>query len=405
MSNQANQRVLFLTSSAPRFAGDATAPFILNMARDLCGLGWRVTILAPHAVGLKRLEVIDGVTIRRFRYVWPATWQTLCYNGGAAINLKRAGIRALLVPLLVGAEFVAGLLSLLRERPALIHSHWVIPQGVVGQMLATAGIAHVISVHGADIYGFRGRLPSALKAWAMRRCSHVIANSTSTRAEIEALCLPRKLSVIPTGTTPLAEVTGGTGARSTFADADTSVILFVGRLIKAKGVRYLIEALPDILAQRRVVALVVGDGPERTALEHLARDLHVEHCVHFVGSVPHANIYTYYSIADVFVGPSLNIPGEWTEAQGNTFVEALFARVPVVASHVGGIPDAILHEQTGLLVQERAPGQIARAVLRLLSDARLAAALKEAGYNHARLNFSRYESARKIDAVYRSILG
>jgi phosphatidylinositol alpha-1,6-mannosyltransferase len=79
--------------------------------------------------------------------------------------------------------------------------------------------------------------------------------------------------------------------------------------------------------------------------------------------------------------------------------------VPVVASRVGGISDAIIHERTGLLVDERAPEQIAQAVLRVLSDAHLVKTLKEVGYSHAAHNFSRFQSARKLDSIYRSVLG
>jgi glycosyltransferase involved in cell wall biosynthesis len=401
MSESNGKRILFLTSSAPRFPGDPTAPFILNMARDLCDLQWHVTVLAPHAPGLKTMETIDGVTIRRFRYLWPAAWQTLCYNGAAAVNLKRARLNALAIPFFVAAEFLGALFFVLRERPAVVHSHWVIPQGAVGQALALAGVRHVISVHGTDIYGFRSRPMSAIKRWALRRCDHVIANSTSTKAEIEALCRPKALSVIPTGTTPYES----RRQRLATADMDTKTVLFVGRLVEAKGVRYLIEALPLILARLSVKLLIVGDGPERAALEKHAQRLNVQDNAEFVGAVPHSDIYDYFSVADVFVGPSIDIPGESTEAQGNTFVEALFARVPVVASRVGGIPDAIIHERTGLLVDERAPDQIAQAVLRILSNTNFAAAMKEAGYRHAASNFSRFESARKVDAVYRSITG
>ena len=219
-----------------------------------------------------------------------------------------------------------------------------------------------------------------------------------------ALCQPLALSVIPTGTTPLERQSADGIDRRAFADANTRIVLSVGRLIEAKGVRYLIEALPRILAQQPVRLLVVGDGPERAQLEQRARELGVQPNCRFIGSVPHARIYDYFSVADVFVGPSIHIPGEWAEAQGNTFVEALFARVPVVASRVGGIPDAIIHERTGLLVEERAPEQIAQAVLRLLTDAALAGSLKDAGHNHAAQHFSRFESARKLDAVYRAVL-
>ncbi len=399
------RRVLFLVSSAPRFPGDATAPFILNMARDLCELGWKVEILAPHAPGLRRREVIDGVVFHRFRYLWPAAWQRLCYNGGAAVNLKRNPLNLLAVPLFVVAELLSALVLIRRGRPMLIHSHWVIPQGIVGQLLSRSGVAHVISVHGADIYGFRGGLLRAIKRWALRNADHVVANSSSTRSEVEALCCPRALSVVPTGTTPFDSTAANASDRAGFADTNTGLILFVGRLIEAKGVRYLIEALPQILAQRRVKLLIVGDGPERKALESLVQELDLQSATTFVGAVPHTRIYEYFAIADVFVGPSIDIPGEWTEAQGNTFVEALFAGVPVVASRVGGIPDAIIHERTGLLVEERSPSQIAQAVLRLLSDPGLANAFREAGRVHAASNFSRLHSAARLDAIYKSAVG
>ncbi len=400
-----SRRILFLASSAPRFPGDATAPFILNMAQDLCALGWQVDVLAPHASGLKKEEVMGGVTIHRFQYLWPAAWQKLCYDGGAAVNLKRNRLLAFSVPFLVAAEFLHGLLLLLRLRPVIVHSHWVVPQGVIGQLLSLAGVRHVISVHGTDIYGLRGRLMSTVKAWSLRHCDHVVANSTATRAEVEALCRPKSLSVIPTGSTPCQFNVNHANGRAAHAECDTKIVLYVGRLIAAKGVQYLIEAMPGILKRQRSMLLVVGEGPERAALERLAQSLDVSHALKFVGAVPHADIYEYFSIADVFVGPSIEIPGESTEAQGNTFVEALFARVPVVASRVGGVADAIVHEHTGLLVDQREPGQISESVLRVFSDAQLANRLKNAGHEHATQHFSRFQSARKLDAVYRAILG
>lgn len=397
-------RILFLTSSAPRFATDPTAPFVLNMARDLLDLGWQVDILAPHAPGLAKHDVIDGVTIRRFQYAWPARWQTLCYGGGAALNLKRNRFNLAVVPFFAAAVFLAALIYVIRNRPVLIHSHWVIPQGILAQLLSALGVRHVISVHGSDIHGFRGQPWRAWKAWALRCCDHVVVNSVSTRTEVEALCHPKAISTIPTGTTPPGPRAGASPERTTYADQDTKIILFLGRLVEAKGVRYLIDALPAILAQQRVKLLIVGGGPERAALEKHAGELKVLDHTIFAGSVPHSEIYGYFSIADVFVGPSIAIPGESTEAQGNTFVEALFARVPVVASRIGGIPDAIIHERTGLLVDERAPAQIAQSVLRILSDPDLAETLKESGQDHATRHFSRYASARKLDASYRAVL-
>ncbi len=398
------KRILFLTSSAPKFPGDSTAPFILNMARDLRDLGWEVDILAPHATGLREKEEIDGVTIHRFRYMWPARWQKLCYGGGAAINLRRNRLNVLAVPMFAAAAFLAAAALVMRSRPAVIHSHWVIPQGVIGQLLASAmGVPHIISVHGADIFGFRGQPWRAIKAWALRACSHVIANSTSTRAEVEALGRSNALSVIPTGAAKPAAQSSSL-RRETFAGAHEKIAVFVGRLIEEKGARFLIEALPLILTHEHVKLLIVGDGPQRAELEKFAQDLGVGSNIVFVGAVPQPRVYDYLALADVFVGPSIEIPGEWTEAQGNTFVEALLARVPVVASRIGGIPDAIIHERTGLLIDQRAPEQIAQAVLRILSDDELASRLRDAGYQHAIRNFSRFASAQKLDSIYKNVL-
>lgn len=81
-------RILVVTSNFPRWQGDSTTPFVLHLAQDLQNLGWHVDVLAPHSPGSARREVIEGVTAERFRYLWPTRLQTVCYQGGALINLR-----------------------------------------------------------------------------------------------------------------------------------------------------------------------------------------------------------------------------------------------------------------------------------------------------------------------------
>ena len=71
-------RVLFVTSNFPRWNGDTTTPFVLHLAQDLQAVGWAVEVLAPHAPGAARQEVLDGITVHRFRYFWPEAWQSVC---------------------------------------------------------------------------------------------------------------------------------------------------------------------------------------------------------------------------------------------------------------------------------------------------------------------------------------
>ncbi len=104
--------------------------------------------------------------------------------------------------------------------------------------------------------------------------------------------------------------------------------------------------------------------------------------------------------ADVFVGPSRRGRNGWKEAQGLTFVEAMLAATPVVATRSGGIVDVVRHEETGLLVAEAAPEEIAAAVERLAADPALALRLAQAGRDHVSRSFTREASARAFSDLY-----
>ncbi len=107
--------------------------------------------------------------------------------------------------------------------------------------------------------------------------------------------------------------------------------------------------------------------------------------------------------ADIFVGPSKRAANGWVEAQGLTFVEAMLARTPVIATRSGGIPDAVRHEDTGLLVGENAPEEIARAVEELHNDRSLASRLGKAGHALALDKFTRERSAEAFDGLFGSL--
>ncbi len=100
-------RILSVTSTFPRWRGDSTAPFVLHLAQDLQALGWQVDVLAPHAPGAATAEVLDGVSVERFRYLWAASQQTVCDQGGALANLRRRPLERLKLPALVAAELIA----------------------------------------------------------------------------------------------------------------------------------------------------------------------------------------------------------------------------------------------------------------------------------------------------------
>jgi len=138
----------------------------------------------------------------------------------------------------------------------------------------------------------------------------------------------------------------------------TNSIITISRLVPKNGVDILIRALFVI----RYSLFVIGDGPERKKLENLARDLGVANRVDFIGSVPNEKISEYLRRAFVFARPSRS------EGLGTAFLEAMAAGVPIIGTPVGGIPDFLKHEETGLLVPTENPEELAKAITRIYDD-------------------------------------
>ncbi len=401
----ASREVLLVTSSFPRWAGDATTPFVHQLAKDLRGLDWDVRVLAPHAPESKRDEVLDGVPVQRFRYAWPESLESLCYDGGALIKLRSNPARYLLVPLLVAAQGLAVLIRMLRRRVALIHSHWLLPQGFTSALAASLlGRPHVVTVHGGDVFALRGPVSRAAKRLVLRLADAITVNSEATRrAVLELAPCADKVVRIPMGAEDAAAPDPAEVARlrAALCATDGPLLAFAGRLVPEKGAADLLEAIA-ILAKSLpgVCAVVIGDGPQRQALEDQARALGIDRRVRMTGWLSPAEVRMHLHAADVFVGPSRPAPDGWVEAQGLTFIEAMLAGLPVVASEIGGITDAVRHESTGLLVAPGAPGAIAEAVVRLVGDGDLARRLAHAGRELARADFTRATCAARFSELY-----
>ncbi|MGH9601458.1 MAG: glycosyltransferase family 4 protein, partial [Terriglobales bacterium] len=140
------------------------------------------------------------------------------------------------------------------------------------------------------------------------------------------------------------------------------IVMTVAALIPQKGVDDFLRAAAHIQAHRPDVAFViVGDGPEEAALRAQAQHLEIASKVHFTGL--RSDVHRLMPAADVIVVPSV-----WQEPAGLVVLEAMAAARPVVANRVGGIPEYLEEGVTGILVEPRAPMQIADTVLRLLDS-------------------------------------
>ena len=144
--------------------------------------------------------------------------------------------------------------------------------------------------------------------YLIRRADAIITLSNGLRDEMIARGSDvDRLSIVPNGVD--TEAFAPTARDSKLADSlgcgDRTVVGYISSLRRMEGVKYLVEAMQKVSGQ--ACAVVVGDGPEKASLERMARDLHVDHNIRFVGAVPHAEIRNYYSIIDVFVVPRMKM--------------------------------------------------------------------------------------------------
>lgn len=175
-----------------------------------------------------------------------------------------------------------------------------------------------------------------------------------------------EIHVIPNGvdvplfTTGYSEQELGALRWELHKETDDVFLVTTSRLVVKNGLADVIKALP--LLSDRVKFLILGIGELEHELRTLAHDLGVEKRVMFAGFIPYKEIPKYLHISDIFIRPSLS------EGMGNSFIEAMALGIPVVATPVGGIPDFLKDQETGLFCKVHDPESIAKAVNKLIDD-------------------------------------
>lgn len=177
------------------------------------------------------------------------------------------------------------------------------------------------------------------------------------------------------------------------------VIVSVSRLVPKNGLDTLVEAMVRLRKHHPEVALVlVGAGGERERLESKAAEIGVRESVVFVGEVQHEDTADYLRLADAFVRPSKS------EGLGSAFLEAMASGLPVVATPVGGIPDFLEHEVTGLFCEPDDAESVAAAVGRLLSDGSLSRRLSAGGVRLVEARYRWEQVAEEMATLYEELL-
>jgi glycosyltransferase involved in cell wall biosynthesis len=342
-------RVVFLTHNYPRWAGDVSGAFLATLAGALARRGISVRVVAPSDQGRGGEDELAGIPVRRIRYA-SAGAETLAYRG-----TMQAALRA---PSGIGA--LAGLWRSLRRAAReeaeagadLFHAHWWVPGGLA----LPKGAPSVLTVHGTDAALLRrSRIARTLARPVFQRATVVTAVSRELAGWVQAgagrFVDPAHVQPMPVDTTNHPWSAGGGGA------------VVIARLTPQKRVALAIETVAFLASCGHDLPLtIVGDGPERGALERLADRLGVAPFVSFTGAVASAEVPSYLERADLMIFPAQG------EGFGLVAAEALMAGVPVVACwDGGGVLDVVPPTGAGRLTLP-APEAVGDAILGLLAE-------------------------------------
>ena len=315
-------------------------------------------------------------------------------------------------PLALGAAMAE---VALRDGLDVLHVHYAIPHGpsaVLARELVRAGGGEpprlVLSLHGTDVTTVGGG-PALCRVTrhAVLSSDAVTTPSRWLRREAEGrLELPAgtRIEVVPNFVDP-GEFHPGTDRhdlRERFPQlawegaARPKVLLHASNFRHLKRVGDAVLALAEVLRTRPAVLALVGDGPDREGVEKLAGALGVEGHVAFLGE--QVDLGPLLAQADVFLLPSEQ------ESFGLAAVEALACGMPVVASNVGGLPEAVRDGETGRLVPPRDPRAVAGAVLEICADDERRAAMGRAARADALSRLRPEPVMARLEALYRELL-
>jgi phosphatidylinositol alpha-1,6-mannosyltransferase len=366
-------RVLVVTNDFPPRVG-GVQQYEWNVVRHLPPD--RVMVLAPNWPDWREHDELAPFEIRRWpdRFMWPTA------------ELERR-VRTMAA----------------QHRADVVLFGQGLPLSLLGPGLARRGLPYVVLTHGVEVWMARVPGSRRLLARALGRAREITAVSRYTARAIRA-AVPADvpLTLLPPAVdedrfTPSAD---GRLVRERHGLDGQPIILCVSRLVARKGQDVLIRGMEFVRTLAPDAVLVIaGDGPHRPTLEGLAGEAPAG-SVLFAGEVPDDELPAHYAACDVFAMPCRSRWGGLeVEGFGIVFLEAAAAGKASVAGRSGGAGEAVVDEETGLLVEGEEPKAAALAVAQLLTDPARSSAMGAAGRERVEREFTWSRRARELGDI------
>lgn len=393
--------VLVLSELFPNPENPSAGIFVLDQMRALRRQGVDFHVIAPvpwippfqrtrqkwqQYARIPASDVVEGFPVTYMRFpMLPKGWLFWLTGVLYYLSCRRA----------VGA-FIR------RHNISLIHAHTIMPMGFTAVLLGREfKVPVACTVHGSDVNiqpftNWRNRWAAR---WALKRVPHLFAVSHDLKRKIVKLGGERRVDVVRNGADvhlfhpiPQADARDQLGL-----PLDRKIVLFVGNLLPVKNPALLLAAFAKLSAPDPLL-YVLGDGWLKGELQAKAAALGIQERCMFIGRRPHGEIGVWLAAADCLALTS-NMEGLPT-----VLPEAMLCRTTIVATRVGGMPEILVHEETGLLVSPESAGEVAEAIDRILCDHDLRSRLTENAAQLANQELTWDANASQVLHAYQELL-
>jgi glycosyltransferase involved in cell wall biosynthesis len=331
-----------------------------------------------------------------------------CVIGGGELvdDIEQLGMQVRIIPAHVGTSIFkyrpGQILELARQlrqgQYDVVHTHLFQADIIGGIAARLAGIRHVVkSLHNMGAWKKRHHLwiDRLLATDRVICCSEFLAESAIRQERLD----PSRVVTIHHGVDTSrfrVEVARDGYLASLGLDPRKRLVGTIGRPIAEKGHEYLLSAIPRILAAHPDTQfLIVGEGALRSELQARIERMGLQHAVKLPGA--RGDVAELLSVMDVFVFPSVS------EGLGIAILEAMAARVPIVASDIRPLSEMIVNGETGVFVEPRNPDALAAAVNGLLGDRSKAEGIRDRAFEHVSTRFSERQMVARIESVYNEL--
>ncbi len=290
------------------------------------------------------------------------------------------------------------------EKLDILHVHYAIPHAISGFLAreilnGDSPVKLVTTLHGTDIT-LVGMEPSfhPLVKFSLERSDAVTAVSGHLMEKTrQSFDIEQPIHVIPNfvDTKLYRREECPQLARQLHADGDEAVLMHVSNFRAVKRVQDCIRILAEVKKKVKAKLVLVGDGPDRSDAERLARELGVFDCVRFLGK--QSALPEILSTADIFLLPSQQ------ESFGLSALEAMACEVPVVATNIGGIPEVVRHGETGYVAELGDVERMARYCVELLTNPKKHAAFRASARKRAVEQFDIDLIVPQYEALYQQV--